>query len=136
MFEAGHSPDRAAQSIGSTAKKPQQKKASAASAYKSLMPRNNNFLEPVMQSRQKNTASKAKAVRPGRSTLDAGGDPMLGPGSHDPRGQGFGDNAKGFTIGVKRESRLESSPGPGEYDAGRADSNTRHTSPQARDFGK
>ena len=64
------------------------------------------------------------------------GDEHLGPGSFNPQGQNFGDNSKGFTIGVKREARAEHSPGPGEYEAFRSDSATKHKSPSAADFKK
>ena len=51
-------------------------------------------------------------------------------------GGNFGDNAKGFTIGVKRQARQEDSPGPGQYDAARSDSVTKNRPPSAVDFDK
>ena len=51
-------------------------------------------------------------------------------------GQSFGDNLKAMTIGAKRPERLQVSPGPGEYDTGRADSQTKSRSPAAVNFDK
>lgn len=45
-------------------------------------------------------------------------------------------STKGFTIGRKREARAEHSPGPGEYEVSRSDSQTKSRVPQSVDFEK
>lgn len=53
-------------------------------------------------------------------------DDVPGPGSHDVKGMGFGENARGFKITQPaRESKLSQSPGPGDYEIGRSDSVTK-----------
>lgn len=52
-------------------------------------------------------------------------DSTLAPGQYNA-GKPFGTNAKGFTIGTKKEQRAEISPGPGSYNA-----NTNAVKPKA-----
>ena len=59
----------------------------------------------------------------------------MGPGSYEV-GNSFGSNSKGFTIGVRRESRREGSPGPGEYEVARSDSQTKNRNDNSVDFQK
>lgn len=60
---------------------------------------------------------------PGRpNTFARAADSNLSPGQYDDRSYKFGNNAKGFTIGEKRETRIESTVGPGSYDVDKADS--------------
>ena len=68
-------------------------------------------------------------MRTGRTTALNRFDQTSAPGSYDIKGQSFGENAKGFTIGVKREKNIESSPGPGSYDASRSESVTKTRNP-------
>ena len=49
------------------------------------------------------------------------GDANLGPGQYDDRNYEISSKSKGFTIGEKRETRIESSVGPGAYDVETAD---------------
>lgn len=58
----------------------------------------------------------------------------MAPGSYDIKGMSFGENTKSFTIGVKRETRTEKSPGPGSYEHSRSESQTKHRSPTTVDF--
>ena len=60
-------------------------------------------------------------------------DNVMGPGSYEV-GNSFGSTSKGFTIGVRRESRREGSPGPGEYEVGRSDSQTKTRVDNSVDF--
>ena len=48
------------------------------------------------------------------------GDSNVGPGQYDDRNYDFGNKAKGFTIGEKRETRTVETMGPGSYDVDRA----------------
>ena len=45
----------------------------------------------------------------------------VSPGQYDDRSYQFGNNAKGFTIGEKRETRVTDSMGPGSYNPERAE---------------
>ena len=74
-------------------------------------------------------------MRTGRSTLIKSDDTSA-PGSYDLKGMSFGENAKGFTIGVKREKDIEHSPGPGDYEKNRSDSVTKSCNPNQADFSK
>jgi hypothetical protein len=47
------------------------------------------------------------------------------PGQYDDRNYNFGTDAKGFTIGEKRETIITRTAGPGEYDHERSDSLTK-----------
>lgn len=47
----------------------------------------------------------------------------------------FGSDAKGFTIGTKKEKTIEVSPGPGDYNKDRSESLTKHRSRDVS-FGK
>ena len=40
----------------------------------------------------------------------------LAPGQYDDRSYQIGSDSKGFTIGEKREFKVEESLGPGQYD--------------------
>ena len=71
----------------------------------------------------KTMATTAKKV--GRSTATFAGEESSAPGSYDIKGMSFGENTKSMTIGVKRDSRVERSPGPGHYQAERSDSLTK-----------
>ena len=76
-------------------------------------------------------------MRTGRKSVIASQeDSSQGPGSYDVKGYSFGSNTKSFTIGKKRESRAEHSPGPGDYEVSRSDSQTKSRVPQAVDFDK
>ena len=57
----------------------------------------------------------------------SGNDSNLSPGQYDSGVNEFGKNSKGFTIGLKRDSRIERSPGPGDFDT---DSSLNHTKPR------
>jgi len=59
-----------------------------------------------------------------------GGDVDVAPGQYEDRSYKFGNDTKGFTIGEKRETRIERTVGPGEYDMERADNMTKSKSPQ------
>ena len=76
----------------------------------------------------------ATATRPGRTAqrLDTG----QGPGTYDPRGKGFGDDTKGFTIGIKREKSIEHSPGPGSYDESKSMKQIKYKAADAIDFSR
>lgn len=73
-------------------------------------------------------------MRTGRQTAMVSNDIASAPGSYDVRGMSFGENTKSFTIGVKRDSRVEGSPGPGSYDHSRSESQTKNRSPNTVDF--
>lgn len=78
----------------------------------------------------KSVGNSRTMARTGRSTM-VKTDETSAPGQYDVKGMSFGENTKSFTIGVKRESKIEHSPGPGSYNADRSDSVTksRNTSP-------
>ena len=59
----------------------------------------------------------------------------MGPGSYEVVNS-FGSDSKGFTIGVKREVHREHSPGPGEYEVDRSDSQTKNRNDNSIEFGK
>ena len=83
----------------------------------------------------KTTVTKT-VTRTGRTTALESADQTSAPGSYDIKGMSFGESTKTMTIGVKRETRVERSPGPGQYDADRSDSLTKSRAPQAIDFDK
>lgn len=82
------------------------------------------------------TSTAKKGNKIGRQTAMIRGDDTTAPGQYDVKGMSFGDNAKSFTIGVKRESRVEQSPGPGSYEPERSDSATKYRNPRAVNFDK
>jgi hypothetical protein len=50
------------------------------------------------------------------------------PGQYDSSHMtGFGNDSKGFTIGLKRNSKIERSPGPGDFDT---EDSLIHTKPR------
>ena len=53
----------------------------------------------------------------------------LSPGDYDDRSYEWGKDSKGFTIGERREERLEETMGPGAYDIDRADKLTKTKQP-------
>ena len=54
----------------------------------------------------------------------------MGPGSYaDPKK--FGDDVISYTFTAKRDTPIEPSAGPGEYDVDRSNSATRFRSPSA-----
>lgn len=61
-------------------------------------------------------------MRTGRQSVVVSQEESVGPGMYDFKHLSFGSDAKGFTIGRKRDSRVEHSPGPGDYDVSRSDS--------------
>ena len=54
----------------------------------------------------------------------------MAPGQYDDGNLKFANNVNGFTIGEKREQRIQQTVGPGEYDTDRADNVTKSKSPQ------
>jgi len=56
----------------------------------------------------------SSAARPASMAKTGGSN--VAPGQYDDRSHEFGSNAKGFTIGEKRETRVESTVGPGSYE--------------------
>ena len=88
----------------------------------------------TMSQTNKTMTSTSAIKRVGRSSATFKGDETSAPGSYDVKGMSFGSNTKSMTIGVKRDSRVERSPGPGHYEAQRSDSLTKTRSPQAIDF--
>lgn len=63
---------------------------------------------------------------PSRPTSFAkGGDYNVAPGQYDDRNYQFGSNSKGFTIGEKRETRIQETMGPGSYSPERAETMTK-----------
>ena len=86
---------------------------------------NNMTVRPVTGKKSATTAKKPKYInaknKPNTASTRTGRtaqrtDTGQGPGTYDVRGKGFGEDTKGFTIGVKREKSIEHSPGPGSYD--------------------
>ena len=65
------------------------------------------------------------ASSPARGSFQRQGDSNVGPGQYDDRNYDFGNKAKGFTIGEKRETRTVESMGPGAYSPERADTITK-----------
>ncbi len=63
---------------------------------------------------------------PRNNTFARANDSSTSPGQYDDRNYKFGSNSKGFTIGEKRETRIESTAGPGSYDYDRATNLTKH----------
>ena len=59
-----------------------------------------------------------------------GGDFNVAPGQYDD-GVRFNSNVKSFTIGTKTETKIETSAGPGQYDAERSLSVTKSRSKAA-----
>ena len=59
-----------------------------------------------------------------------GGDVNVAPGQYDD-GVRFNSNVKSFTIGTKTETKIETSAGPGQYDAERSLSVTKSRSKAA-----
>lgn len=53
----------------------------------------------------------------------------VGPGAYDNNYK-WGNDSKGFTIGEKRETRIETTVGPGDYDMNIANSLTKPKGPQ------
>ena len=53
-----------------------------------------------------------------------GGDVNVAPGQYDD-GKRFNSGVKGFKIGEKRETRIETTAGPGTYDVERAETQTK-----------
>ena len=73
----------------------------------------------------KTTTTVKMDSSPGRQQLFANnGDASLGPGRYGDRSN-FGSNAKGFTIGERRETRVNETMGPGSYSPERADALTK-----------
>ena len=52
----------------------------------------------------------------------------VAPGQYD-HGKRFGEDTKSFTIGEKREMRIETTAGPGSYEQTRAESLTKSKAP-------
>ncbi len=63
---------------------------------------------------------------PRNNSFARANDSNTSPGQYDDRNYQFGSNSKGFTIGEKRETRIESTVGPGSYDFDRATNLTKH----------
>ena len=61
------------------------------------------------------------ASSPERPSSFARGEGDQAPGQYDDRNYEFGRNSKGFTIGERRETRIEQTAGPGSYSPERAD---------------
>ena len=62
---------------------------------------------------------------PSRTHSFAQGDSNQGPGQYDDRSYELSKKSRGFTIGERREVHVESTVGPGAYDASRGDSLTK-----------
>lgn len=92
--------------------------------------------QQAMRSSTSMKQTVGQTMRTGRSTVIKTQEMSSAPGSYDIKGMSFGEGAKGFTIGVKRESRMENSPGPGDYDKSRSDSVTKTRNPSQVDFSK
>ena len=110
-----------------------QRRQSATSTAKKVAPKKG------LDSRPKSAIKNGRkaGMRPGRNAaIDSQADHGSAPGTYDVKGMSFGENTKSMTIGVKRESRVERSPGPGEYDANRSDSLTKSRPPQSVNFDK
>lgn len=74
----------------------------------------------------KTTTTINMSSSPGRpSTFARANDSDQSPGQYDDRYYKFGNSSKGFTIGEKRETKIESTVGPGSYDADRANNLTK-----------
>ncbi len=77
--------------------------------------------------KSKTTTTVNMSNSPGRSnTFARANDSNTSPGQYEDRSYKFGSNSKGFTIGEKRETRIESTAGPGSYDVDRATNLTKH----------
>jgi len=61
-------------------------------------------------------------------------DRETGPGTYEEK-RNFGHNAKGVSIGQRRETKNELAPGPGHYSPERAVKTVKSTSPM-KDFGR
>ena len=83
----------------------------------------------------KYTRSKSPEVRLGssqaRPTTFAKHDNEMdvAPGQYDDYSRNMGNNGRGFTIGEKRESRVQQTPGPGEYNPEKSEGKIRNKSP-------
>ena len=73
--------------------------------------------------------TKDGAARPS-TFADQSKKDFAGPG-HYKTARNFGENAKSFTIGTKTETKIETSAGPGQYDAERSLSVTKSRSKAA-----
>jgi len=74
----------------------------------------------------KTTTTINMSSSPGRpSTFAMNTDVNVSPGQYDDRNYQFGSNAKGFTIGEKRETKVSDGIGPGAYNPERAESMTK-----------
>jgi len=93
----------------------------------------------ALKTMTRNTVTNNKTtatMRTGRQSAINSQDDSQGPGTYDIKNLSFGSDAKGFTIGRKRESRVEHSPGPGEYEVSRSDSQTKSRVRTSVDFDK
>lgn len=79
-----------------------------------------------MITKTKTTTAVDMGSSPPRGTfVNKQGDSNVGPGQYDDRNYDFGNKAKGFTIGEKRETRTVETMGPGSYDVDRAQTMTK-----------
>ena len=83
--------------------------------------------DSLTKSKMPNINMGGSPARP--ASFAQGGDANVAPGQYDDRNYEFGRKVVGFTIGEKRETRLQDGMGPGAYDPDRADRLTKSKIP-------
>ena len=84
--------------------------------------------EEKIRNRSPTTKMSLAASRP-KSFANPAHEGTAGPGAYDD-GKRFDSDVKTFTIGEKKQRRIEPSAGPGQYDPELADEYTRAKAPR------